>query len=204
MTPRDLFKKLRSRHRALVGPLCRLHSLCQSTDCCALPVTTPVINFDKIKEIYCRKKGIIHMPPSVDAITISRSGNTFCFVELKSWVKYLVYSKDVTADTIDRQVKRYHFREKLQASMEICTEMSDPDFFAVNDFAYLIVTDAEAELRIDAARSFAMTMFSLAETSSRRWRPECIAATDRAISKFRGINVRHISCQDFDKVLSTL
>ena len=88
--------------------------------------------------------------------------------------------------------------------MNICAEMSDRDFFKVNNFAYLIVTDAEAQLRIDAAKSFALAMFSLAETSSRKWRPECIAATDRAISKFRGINVRHISCQDFDKVIASL
>ncbi len=204
MTVRELFKKLRTQHRALVGPLCRLHSLCQTADYCTQPAKTPVINFDRIKEIYCRKKGIIHMPPSVDAITISHSGHTFCFIELKSWVKYLAYTKNVDAEAIDRQVHRNHFREKLQASMQICTEMSDPDFFSVNDFAYLIVTDADAQLRTDAAQSFAMAMFSLAETSSRRWRPECIAATDRAISKFRGINVRHISCQNLDKTLSTL
>lgn len=204
MTPRDLFKKLRTRHRKLVSPLCRLHSLCQITDHCSTPVSTPVINFDKIKEEYCRSKGIIHMPPSVDAITISASGDTFCFIELKSWVKYLLYTKGVDADSINRQVKRYHFREKLQASMQICTEMSDPDFFRVNNYAYLIVTDADADLRTDAARSFAMAMFSLAETSSRCWRPECAAATDRAISKFRGINVRHISCQSLDTILSTL
>ena len=202
MTSRELFKKLRTQHRQLVGPLCRLHSLCQSASFCAKPVSTPVINFDKIKELYCKKKGIIHMPPSVDAISISHSGNTFCFIELKSWVKYLLYTKDVNADSINRQVNRYHFREKLEASIAICSEMSDPDFFNVNDFAYLIVTDAQAQLRIDAARSFAMAMFSLAETSSQCWRPECIAATNRAISKFHGINVRHISCQDFDKVLA--
>ena len=205
MTPRDLFKKLRMQHRLLVSPLCRLHSLCQSDYHCNRPTKTPVINFDKIKEQYCKKRNIIYMPPSVDAISISQSGNTFCFIELKSWVKYLVHTKhDISTGSINRQLKRYHFREKLQSSMKICTEMSDRDFFKVNNFAYLIVTDAEAQLRIDAAKSFALAMFSLAETSSRKWRPECIAATDRAISKFRGINVRHISCQDFDKVIASL
>lgn len=142
--------------------------------------------------------------PSVDAISIGASGNTFCFIELKSWVKYLVHYKGVDAGSIHRKVRRYHFREKLEASMALCSEFSDPDFFAYNDYAYFIVTDAEAELRIDAARSFAMAMFSLAETSSRCWRPECVKATNKAISKFRGINVRHISCQDFDKVIAKL
>ena len=204
MTNREFFKKLRMQHRQLVSRLCRLHSLCQNGDCCLSPSTMPVINFDKIKEDYCRRLGIIQMPPSVDAVTISRSGNTFCFIELKSWVKYLVYSKDVDGQSIERQVKRYHFREKLEASMAICTEMSDPDFFRVNDYAYLIVTDAEADIKVDAARSFAMAMFTLAETSSRKWRPQCAAVTQRAVSKFRGVNVRHISCQEFDKVLADM
>lgn len=204
MTNREFFKKLRTKHRHLVSRLCRLHSLCQNGDCCLSPSAVPVINFDKIKEDYCRRLGIIQMPPSVDAVTISHSGATFCFVELKSWVKYLIYSKDVDGQSIERQVRRYHFREKLEASMAICTEMSDPDFFRVNDYAYLIVTDAEADIKVDAARSFAMAMFTLAETSSRKWRPQCADATQRAISKFRGIKVRHVSCQEFDKVLAEM
>lgn len=191
-------------HRPLVTTLCDVHSLCQHGHKCAVPSKIPVVNFDRVKEEYCKRNGLILMPPSVDAITLSGDGMKLCFVELKSWLKYLAYTKEVSSETIHRQVKKYKFLEKLEASMNICATFADEEFFDRNEYAYIIVTDADAELETNPVRNFAMNMFALAETSCRRWRPECVKATNEAVSKMSGVNVRHVSCQQFDSVLERI
>lgn len=205
MTPRELFKKIRMMHRTLITRLCDIHSLCQNGHKCLKGSHLQVINFDKVKEKYCEKTGIIHMPPSVDAITLSGDGRKICFVELKSWIKYLAYTRDVSSESIHRQLRKYKFLEKLEASMRICAEFSgENDFFDRNGYAYIIVTDADAELATDPARNFALNMFALAETSCRNWRPECVKATNDTVTGMTGVNVRHISCQQFDSVIESI
>lgn len=138
---------------------CDLHK-CASPDECNHKQNHRMLNFDKVKDTYCSKKGI---PSCKSADGLSYNDNGILFViEAKSWELYNKYSKPETEQEVKDKVVEYVLSAKLSDSLVICKEVLGEMGEIKVPMVYIVVSDIKNE----GIECFSSNLSLLAETSS--------------------------------------
>ena len=141
--------------------LCDLHK-CDSPDKCGHKQNHCMLNFDEVKDVYCRNKGITPCK-SADGLTYNNNGILFV-IEIKGWELYNKYSKPKTEQEVKDKVGEYGLSVKLSDSLIICKAVLEKlklgEVFV--PIVYLVVSDIKNE----GIESIASNLSLLAETSS--------------------------------------
>lgn len=183
--------------------ICYLHKPCKTGRKCSTGSSWPVIDFDKIKDVYCKckKKGSLS---SVDGYT--HNNNIFCFVEIKGWNEFLQHNiLKLNQAKITKQANRYDFKKKLLESAEICRQsVHDENLFKEQSLAAIILTDIDTTLFSNFEPGLLSFNTNLQLLSQKEVKIEDICNTsirkrmDTIPSEF---NQYYISCWDFDRLM---
>lgn len=202
-TALELYNTIRKFYREIPEQtFCELEALCENP----LPLCaqkTLVINFDDIKDEYCRQARIDKLS-SVDAIGLNRSKNIFCFIEVKSWSKFAEHTDNVNEAMISSQISRYDFQKKFDDSKAICINITgDNDIFKNIKTAFFIVSDISP--KIQPLHALAESLSVLANTSS-IWENEYNKQMESKASGIKPSDVDkyYISCKDLDSFLAAV
>ena len=138
---------------------CDLHK-CANPDKCKHKQNHCMLNFDEVKDAYCRNKRI---PPrkSADGLTYNNNGILFV-IEIKGWELYNIYSRPETEQEVKYKVGKYGLSVKLSDSLMICKDVLGELGEIIVPIVYLVVSDIKKE----GLESFASNLSLLAETSS--------------------------------------
>lgn len=124
--------------------ICDLHKPCVGNRKCISVKRTKVLDFDKVKDSYCKRKKITSLK-SVDAITFYKS--KFVYVELKGWEDFIANNKLITTSKINKQIGRFKFSEKYNDSKTIIeSTLNNPLKDNGYEEWYFVVTDIETEI----------------------------------------------------------
>ena len=99
---------------------CDLHK-CASPDNCGHKQNHCMLNFDEVKDAYCRNKRITPCK-SADGLTYNNNGILFV-IEIKGWELYNKYSKPKTEQEVKDKVGEYGLSVKLSDSLIICKDI---------------------------------------------------------------------------------
>lgn len=138
---------------------CDLHK-CANPGECERKQHHRMLNFDKVKDTYCRNK---KTTPCKSADGLSYNDNGILFViEAKSWELYNKYSKPETEQEVKKKVGKYGLSGKLSDSLVICKEVLGGMGEIKVPMVYIVVSD----IRNDGIETIASNLSLLAETSS--------------------------------------
>lgn len=138
---------------------CDLHK-CASPDKCERKQNHCMLNFDEVKDAYCRNKRIISCK-SADGLSYNDNGILFV-IEIKGWELYNKYSKPETEQEVKDKVGEYGLSVKLSDSLMICKDVLGELGEIIVPIVYLVVSDIKNE----GIESIASNLSLLAETSS--------------------------------------
>lgn len=138
---------------------CDLHK-CASPDNCGHKQNHCMLNFDEVKDAYCRNKRITPCK-SADGLTYNNNGILFV-IEIKGWELYNKYSKPKTEQEVKDKVGEYGLSVKLSDSLIICKDVLGKLGEIIVPIVYLVVSDIKNE----GIESIASNLSLLAETSS--------------------------------------
>lgn len=138
---------------------CDLHK-CASPDNCGHKQNHCMLNFDEVKDAYCRNKRITPCK-SADGLTYNNNGILFV-IEIKGWELYNKYSKPKTEQEVKDKVGEYGLSVKLSDSLIICKDILGKLGEIIVPIVYLVVSDIKNE----GIESIASNLSLLAETSS--------------------------------------
>lgn len=202
MVVRDLFDYWLKESWTEEATICRLHD----PGCfCERKSKVTVLDFDSVKNGYAKQHGI-SSPSSVDALRSDEDELTF--IEVKGWKNFLKYNQ-VTETKIDKQLRGYHYKKKLDDSLNICIQtireqrlVSEEEFCSLPK-RYVVVTDVRVAR--EPLTSLAVNLQMLATTST-SWEAMCVQKMQSGVNEipqedYSSLNMKHphlISCFDFD------
>lgn len=200
MKPSELYQYLvKTFPTHEVNSICCVNTTCKKGVFCSSQQSYPVIDFDEVKNDYCKRKKMASLA-SVDAVCVGGKKHYFCFVELKGWEKYIKYFREQKNSIVDT-IKGYNLEGKLADSQKLCADIvGKNDLFVKMPVVFLLVTDID--VKTDGMDSFAEMMFTLSETSTIY--SECVSETLKSLDFKISIEHDYISCKDFDKHVATL
>lgn len=189
--------------------ICMLHKAEANTPCpktvsfCGKESNYSVINFDSVKEYYCKQNKIKSLA-SVDAVMYKKT--IFLFVEIKSWKNFERYQlRKSDSDVIRKkkivdQTKKFKLKEKIVESMTICCEITkDQKLFNKMPVMYVLITDINTIQ--DPLTRFRARLGLLSYTSYNLL--NCINATMNVLRTV-GMNTRIVCCRQFDQFYKEL
>lgn len=206
----ELFDLIHQYSKKPLTTLCRLHFAEPRIPCpqskyfCGMESVKDVVDFDDVKNKYCREESIHPIWKSVDAV-LSKE-DIFLFVEIKSWRNFDFFqlddadSEDVRNNKVTAQAKGFKLKEKIDRSMMICQGLAkDKKLFELIPTMYVLVTDVEtvlnplvrlrAQLGVLAYKAVNIPLYtnaSMAELNA------------------LGMNVRYKNCREFDAFIDSL
>lgn len=206
---RILYDCVRSYASISSTTICMLHLAENRTPClqsryyCGAESKVSVLNFDKIKDMYCHKNRLQSLP-SVDAVSYKNS--RFLFIEIKSWQnfeRFQISGVDAPTD-IAKKIKDkaagFKLKSKIEKSMEICSQIAnDKKLFGKIPVTYVLVTDVDtvedpmirfkSRLRILSYKSVYIPLYNKEVKNQ-------IATI--------GMDVRYVFCRSFDQFYKKL
>lgn len=206
MTPLEIYTKVYTFGGLSETIICDLHSACSFLKgktylCVPAGSTKHVIDFDAIKTKADTTKGI-GARKSVDALTVSPSKMSLCFLELKSWDLLIKFNG--SENNIRNQATKYasDLPMKLSNSIQICEEITnDPKAFNDCNILYILVTDISVE--DDGILAFNSDLTALAGISSNL--PElCNSLSKGVMDNITSVETRYWECRHLDRNLSFL
>ena len=201
MTPKELYNLVCTLKSAVQVPsICYVEKNCFSRGFCTSAQSTPIINFDEVKDLYYN--GFIGATPaSVDAIAIGSKGTTFCFVELKGWKNYIVHQTR-QKKTITETVGGYNLSGKLADSQTLCIDLSkDPDLFAHMPVRFILVTDIDPDA--NGIEYIHDMLTALGETTTEMY-SQCVSEAKKGFDSEIHIDKVYIQCRNFDNYLKNI
>lgn len=201
----------RLKHYASLQPttVCMLHEAAPGISCpqssvfCGTESHNSAINFDAVKEYYCRQRHIRSMA-SVDAVM--HKSDLFLFVEIKSWKNFEQYqikptdSEAVRKQKIEDKAKKFKLKKKVESSMAICSELSkDTHLFDNMRVLYVLMTDIDTV--VDPMDRFRARLGSLSYKAV-----NMLHFNDASMSELKtvGMDVRYVFCRKFDDFYNEL
>jgi Holliday junction resolvase-like predicted endonuclease len=190
--------------------ICMLHNAEPKTPCpqsryfCGNESKKQAVNFDAVKEEYCRRNRINGSWPSVDAVLFK--DNTFLFVEIKSWRNFEEHQINAndTQEEKERKIKAkaqgFKLKQKIESSMDICCDLSkDKKLFERIPIVYVLVTDVATQLSPMELFRARLGVLSYKAVNVPLYAKASIAQLN-ALS----IPVRYKFCQEFDDFYDSL
>lgn len=189
--------------------LCMLHNAApripcpHSTHFCGNESKVPVLNFDAVKDEFCRRRGNRQLK-SVDAVTYK--GGQFLFIEIKSWQNFeanQIKKRDspaVVQQKIERQASDFKLKEKVVDSIKICTDLTKcSKLFGKFPVMYVLVTDVNDI--VDPLARLKGWLNVLSYNSVRI--PDFKRATEKELHS-TGMITRYQPCREFDVFFDSL
>lgn len=200
MTPQQLYDTFREQYGEYVVPaICGVDKACRLNKRCSVVQSYPVIDFDGVKDCYCR--GYCPTPASVDAVCVGGKRKYFCFVELKGWKSYLEHI-DKQKRSVNETINKYNLSGKLFASKKLCEEITGlTDLFDNLPLVFILVTDID--INVSPMASFTNMLQSLAQTSTSK-HYECVNGSKKMLKSEIKIQHDYVYCKDFDKHIASL
>lgn len=204
-TAAELYSELISDFALSEYVICDLHKPCNKPSSghrCSMALSHKLIDFDKVKAEYCKRKG--ESPnASTDGFTYKK--HLYCFVELKGWADFLKYHIDPSTleAEIKEQAEKYNLGKKLSDSMFVCKCVAENEnIFKDAAIAFILVTDIDTG--IDGPTELYADLMSLAETPT-NWLEVCNRELKGKLEALpTDINTYYTKCQDFDEIISKL
>ena len=210
MKAERLFELLQQYGKKPPTTLCRLHLAEPRIPCpqskyfCGKESGKDVVDFDAVKELYCRKENIHPTWQSVDAV-LSKD-EIFLFVEIKGWRNFDIFqlkdegSEEDKKNMVAAQTKSFKLKEKIDCSVKICQSLSKNEkLFEQIPTMYVLVTDVEtvvdplvrlrAQLGVLAYKAVNIPLYTKASLKE---------------LNALGMNVRYKSCREFDSFFDSL
>lgn len=206
MTSEELYSLLVQRYKVHANvSICSLHKPCSGhPQCGPKGSSTEVMNFDDVMTAFQRAKGE-PAHPSVDAVCAAP--NSFCFVEIKGWQKFLEWTKGLTEAKIKEKAEEYDLALKLSESKSLCCEVSgDQDLFNKLGESFILVTDIVVSNKdaVDSAlQGLNNNLLALAITSN-KWYSICNSSMQEQLDKHISIPTYYVQCKDFDNLVVRL
>lgn len=204
-----LFERLKRYASLAPTTLCKLHKAESHTPCpnssrfCGIESSIPAINFDAVKDAYCKNKRVSSLP-SVDAVMFK--GDRFLFVEIKSWQNFEYYqiktgdSQTVIQKMIVDKARGFKLKPKVEKSMEICRKISHNEhLFDKMPVTYVLVTDVDTVA--DPLLKFKVQLQVLSYKSV--YIPLFTAVSIKQLAT-TGLDVRYVFCRKFDSFYESL
>ena len=138
---------------------CDLHK-CDDHDKCNHKQHHNMLNFDEVKNIYCRSKKI-NSCKSVDGLSYNNNGILFV-IEIKGWELYNKHENPQSKQEVINKVEGYELPKKLLHSLMICKDILAKKGTIIVPMVYLVVSDIKNE----GIESIDSNLSLLAETSS--------------------------------------
>lgn len=200
MTPHDLYELIKGMYpHSEVPSICYTDKSCLRNGFCTHVQSTKVINFDKVKDDFC--KGQSEKPASVDAICISGSDKVFYFIELKGWKKYLE-TQSKQRRSPQETVEGYKLSAKLSDSQRLCERLtSSSKLFADIPIRFLLVTDIDTKTH--GIESFHSMLNQLGQTSTNIYL-DCLQLARNTLESEIKIEREYISCKEFDSHMKSV
>nr|WP_307986467.1 hypothetical protein [uncultured Prevotella sp.] len=199
MKPSELYQILEEKYPDhKVQNVCMVDTSCKKNGFCPDVQAYPVLDFDEIKNDFCR--GTITLS-SVDAVCVGELQKYFCFVELKGWERYIKYIGK-QRKSVAKTVSGYNLEGKLKDSQKLCMEIvADSVIFSDMPVFFLLVTDID--VKSHGIEALAEMLDVLGETSTDIY-SQCISESGKVLDSEILIGHKYIYCKEFDKVMATL
>lgn len=206
MTSKELYALLARRYEAHANvSICSLHKPCSiHPQCGPKGSSTKVMNFDEVMTAFQSAKG---QPahPSVDAVC--SASNSFCFVEIKGWQKFLEWTEGLTEEKIKEKVAEYDLALKLSKSELLCCEVAgDDNLFNKLGESFILVTDivvSDKDAVDSALQELNNNLLALAVTSN-KWYSICNSSMQEQLDKQISISTYYVQCKGFDNLVARL
>ena len=210
MNATNLYSQIKSYSNLDETQICVLHKPKPNTPCinnpCSNPSQTKVVDFDKVKSIFCRLNNQPQLA-SVDCIT--HKGDNFLFVEIKSNKNFLTHQlKSSNAEAEDDEIIKskvagYNLKKKISDSILICNKISgNTNVFESIPCIYVLVTDTNTIE--DPAQRFLANMNILAYNSIDIRKLTKLNKVLRENLESLGYTNRYVKCSDFDDYIRNL
>lgn len=141
MEPCRIYNFLKT-YKNCESDMCSLKSVCTEYHSCSSKSTTKVIDFDVIKNEYCKQHAIQPNWKSVDGVCAKKDNSLFLFVEKKSWTQFFLNQKDSSDINIVDQSLKFGLEEKYEKSVTICENIiGQGNIFTNDNHAFIFFTD---------------------------------------------------------------
>lgn len=206
MTSKELYSLLAQLYREHANvSICSLHKPCSGHPKCGPKgSSTKVINFDEVMTAFQSAMGN-PAHPSVDAVCAAP--NSFCFIEIKGWQKFLEWTKGLTEAKIKEKAAEYDLALKLSESKSLCCEvLGDKDLFNKLGESFILVTDIVVSDKgaVDSAlQGLNNNLLALAVTSN-KWYSICNSSMQEQLDQQIAILTYYVQCKGFDDLVIRL
>lgn len=139
---------------------CDLHK-CADANKCELPQHHFMLNFDNVKDTYCRNNKLTPCK-SADGLSYNNNGILF-LIEIKGWNLYKEHDNPQSEQKVKDKVDKYRLAVKLTDSLNICKNVLPKVETITVPIVYLVVSDIR---RNEGLESIENNLALLAETSS--------------------------------------
>ncbi len=206
MTPSEIYPVIRAYSGDKVTVICNIHSACAPVKgkkymCIIAGSKHPVIDFDFVRTEADKRKSV-KSRKSVDAVALTPSQKTLCFVELKSW-ELLIKNKG-TEEKVKKKASKYtsDLPLKLSDSISICQEIiGNSDAFNGCRMLYVLVTDISVDDNgLDALNA---DLSALAGISS-NLNILCNRLSKNIMNDIPNVETRYWECREFDGEMAKL
>lgn len=194
MKPSEIYNALLA-FKKVESDLCSLKSQCTSFSTCGTKSTTKVIDFDEVKNEYCRNNAISPLWKSVDGVCAKQNDSLFLFIEKKSWSQFFRHQEH-SKERIIKQANDFSLNEKYEKSIEICSNIvGQTNLFTEDNHAFLFFSDINPDTSPLTAFQYNLNM--LAGTSTEIIKL-AIGASLQEICNVKCKKRRFVFCRDFD------
>lgn len=198
MRPSEIYNALLA-YKNVECDMCMLKSQCTSFSTCGAKSVTKVIDFDEIKNEYCRINAIHPMWKSVDGVCAKQNDSLFLFIEKKSWSQFFAHQEHSEGRVLE-QANDFSLNEKYEKSVEICNSIiGQNDLFTEDNHAFLFFSDINPDTSPLTAFQYNLNM--LAGTST-EIQSSAISASNQEIEKVTCKKKRFVFCRDFDRFMN--
>lgn len=176
---------------------CDLH-YCGVHEVCDHKQRHCMLNFDEVKNVYCRNNGITPCK-SVDGLSYNDNGILF-FIEIKGWNLYSRYANPKNEQDVKNKVVKYGLSNKLYDSLKICKKIhKDREDRIDVPLVYLVVSDIKNE----GIESIEINLSLLAGISS-RFSTVYGDAIESQLSNIHDVDVGFVkNCEQIDAELES-
>ena len=198
MRPSEIYEALLA-YKNVESDMCSQKSKCTIFSTCRAKSVTKVIDFDAVKNEYCKNNKEHSLCKSVDGVCAKQDDSLFLFIEKKSWSQFFANQKH-SEERVLEQANDFSLNKKYEESIKICSSIiGQKDVFTEDNHAFLFFSDINPDVSPLTALQYNLNM--LAGTST-EIKEIAIKASHTEISKVKCKKRRFVFCHDFDNFMS--
>lgn len=194
MNPSEIYNALLA-FKNVESDMCSLKSQCTFFSACGAKAVTKVIDFDEVKNEYCRINAVNPLWKSVDGVCAKQNDSLFLFIEKKSWSQFFAHQPH-TEERVSEQANDFLLNVKYEKSVEICNNIvGQGNLFTEDNHAFLFFSDINPDASPLTAFQYNLNMLAGTSTEIKAF---AVGASYREIAKVKCKKRRFVFCRDFD------